>query len=55
MPKWAEKKIKARGGVVRWRIKKVDGKTLRCAITKKAGKRGGKTVCYKISTKKKRR
>lgn len=55
MPKAAERKIKARGGAIRWRMKRVNGKLLRCAVTKKAGKRGGKTVCYKVRTKKKRR
>ena len=48
MPKAAEKKIKARGGAVRWRMKKAkDGTMMRCAITRKAGPQGGKTVCYK--------
>lgn len=52
MPASAERKIKARGGAVRWRVIKRDGETLRCAITKKTGKRGGRTVCYPIKTKK---
>lgn len=54
-PKGVEKKIKARGGVKRWRIKRVGGKLLRCAVTKKAGPRGGKTVCYPVPRKTKRR
>ncbi len=54
MPKAAERKIKARGGAMRWRIIKRDGKTLRCAITRKPGKRGGRTVCYTIKTKKRK-
>jgi len=52
MPKAAERKIKARGGVKRWRMIKVGGKLLRCAVTRKAGPRGGKTVCYKIRKRK---
>lgn len=51
MPKAVERKIKARGGVRRWRMKKVGGKLFRCAITKKAGKRGGKSICYKVKGK----
>jgi len=49
----AERKIKARGGAVRWRMKKTNG-LLRCAVTKRKGPRGGKTVCYKVRRKKKR-
>ncbi len=55
MPKSAERKIKARGGAKRWRVIKRNGKTLRCAITKKAGPQGGKTVCYPIKVKKVKR
>lgn len=51
MPKAAERKIKARGGAKRWRMKKVDGKMLRCAITKKSGPQGGQTVCYPVARK----
>ena len=51
MPKAAEKKIKARGGAKRWRMKRVDGKLLRCAVTKKAGPEGGQTVCYPVKKK----
>jgi len=50
MPDWAERKIKERGGVARWRTIKRDGKTLRCAVTKKAGPQGGKTVCYPVES-----
>lgn len=50
MPEWAEKKIKSRGGATRWRTVKKGGKTLRCAVTKKAGPQGGKTVCYEIGS-----
>ena len=48
MPKAAEKKIKSRGGAKKWRTIKKGGKTLRCAVTRKSGPKGGKTVCYKI-------
>lgn len=50
MPEWAEKQAKARGGVIRYRMMKKDGQLLRCMVTKKAGKRGGKTICYKVSS-----
>jgi len=51
MPKSAEKKIKKRGGVKKWRMVKKNGKLMRCAVTKKSGPRGGKTVCYKVKKK----
>ena len=54
MPRWAEKLAKKRGGVTRYRVIKRDGQTLRCMVTRKAGPKGGKTICYKISTKKKK-
>lgn len=47
MPKSAEKKIKRQGGAVRYRTVKKNGKTLTCAVTRKAGPAGGKTVCWK--------
>jgi len=47
MPKSAEKKIKKQGGVSKYRTVKSGNKTLTCAITKKAGPKGGKTVCWK--------
>lgn len=46
MPKSAEREIKKRGGVARYRTVKKDGKTMTCAVTKKAGPRGGRTVCW---------
>lgn len=52
MPKAVERKIAKRGGAVKWRMKRVDGKLLRCAITRRAGPRGGKTVCYRVRKKK---
>ena len=53
MPKAAERKAKARGGVVRYRMVRKDGQLLRCMITRKAGPRGGKTICCKVSEKSK--
>jgi hypothetical protein len=42
-----EAKIKARGGAMRYRTIKSGGKTLKCAITRRKGPRGGKTICWK--------
>jgi len=40
-----EQQIAARGGAVRWRtVKLKDGRTVRVAVVKKAGPRGGHTV-----------
>jgi hypothetical protein len=40
-----EKQIAARGGAVRWRtVKLKNGKTIRVAVVRKAGSRGGHTV-----------
>jgi hypothetical protein len=40
-----ESEIKARGGAKRWRtVKLPNGKTVKVAIVKKAGPRGGHTV-----------
>lgn len=40
-----ESEIKARGGAKRWRtVTLPDGRTIRVAIVKKAGPRGGHTV-----------
>lgn len=47
MPKKAEKKIRKQGGVKKYRRIKKGGKTLTCAITKKKGPKGGRTVCWK--------
>jgi len=47
MPKKSEKQIRKQGGAVKYRkIKKPGGGTMTCAVTKKKGKRGGKTVCW---------
>ncbi len=48
MPAWAEKQAAKQGGVARWRMMKKNGKTYRCMITRKEGKRGGKTICYEV-------
>lgn len=40
-----ESEIARRGGAVKWRsVKLKDGRTIRVAVVKKAGPRGGKTV-----------
>lgn len=46
MPRSAEKKIRKQGGAVRHRTIKKGGKTLTCAITRKKGPSGGRTVCW---------
>lgn len=55
MPKWAERKARSRGGVKRYRMMKSGGKLFRCMVTKKAGPRGGHTVCYRVKKKKRRK
>lgn len=41
-------KVKARGGSVRTRTKKLpDGKYMTCEVVRKPGPRGGRTVCSK--------
>ncbi len=47
MPLIADQKVKARGGAKKYRTKKVGKTTLICAITRKSGPKGGKTVCWK--------
>lgn len=48
MPKSAEKKIRKQGGASKYRrVKKPGGGTMTCAVTKRKGPRGGKTVCWK--------
>lgn len=46
MPKAAEKQIKKQGGAARYRTIKKGGKTMTCAVTRKQGPSGGKTVCW---------
>lgn len=49
-----EAEIKARGGAKRWRtVKLPDGRTIRVAVVKKAGPRGGHTVAGPVRGKKK--
>lgn len=48
-----EAEIKARGGAKRWRtVKLPDGRTIKVAIVKKAGPRGGHTVAGPVRGKK---
>lgn len=48
-----ESEIKARGGAKRWRtVTLPDGRTIRVAIVKKAGPRGGHTVAEPVRGKK---
>lgn len=48
-----ESEIKARGGAKRWRtVTLPDGRTIRVAIVKKAGPRGGHTVAGPVRGKK---
>ncbi len=46
MPASAERKIRKQGGVARYRTIERYGKAYTCAVTKRAGARGGKTVCW---------
>ena len=48
MPDWFDKLVRRRGGVVRWRTIKRGGHLIRIAVTRKKGKRGGKSVGYRI-------
>ena len=48
-----EAEIKARGGAKRWRtVKLPDGRTVKVAVVKKAGPRGGHTVAGPVRGKK---
>lgn len=47
MPKSAERKIERQGGASKYRTVKKDGHTFTCAITKKEGPKGGRTVCWR--------
>lgn len=44
MPKSLKSKIRARGGAVKVRTKKIRGGYLRIIVTKRKGPRGGKTI-----------
>lgn len=46
MPAEAEKQIKKQGGVARYRTLKKDSKLFTCAVTRKEGPKGGRTVCW---------
>ncbi len=46
MPKSAERKMAARGGVARYRALKRGGKLFTCGITREAGPKGGHSVCW---------
>lgn len=47
-----EAAIRARGGAVRYRtIKTKSGKTLKVAVVRKSGPRGGRTVAWKANGK----
>ncbi len=43
-----EAQIRKRGGAKKWRTIKVNGKTIKIAIVRKAGPRGGHTVASKL-------
>ena len=46
MPSSLDKLIKRRGGSIRWRAHKINkSQYLLCAVTRKKGKKGGRTVC----------
>lgn len=47
MPKEVERKIAGRGGAKTYRTMKSGDSTFTCAITKRSGPKGGKTVCWK--------
>lgn len=50
-----EEEIARRGGAKRWRtVKLSDGRTVRVAVVRKAGPRGGHTVAGKVRKDKKR-
>lgn len=46
-----EKEIRERGGALRWRtVKLPNGKTVRVAVVRRAGPRGGHTVAGPVHT-----
>lgn len=48
-----EREIAQRGGAIRWRtVKLKDGKTIRVAIVRRKGPRGGRTVAGPVHAKK---
>lgn len=46
MPAEAERKMARQGGAARYRTIKRGDKTFTCAVTRKTGPKGGKTVCW---------
>jgi hypothetical protein len=52
MPAPTEREIRRRGGVIRYRTKRVSRKKyLRVAVVRHKGKRGGNTVAYVVKRK----
>jgi hypothetical protein len=47
-----EKEIKKRGGAIRYRTKKLDGKYIHIAVVPQAGPRGGHTIAGPVHEKK---
>jgi hypothetical protein len=54
MPASIERKIRARGGVIRYRSAKHGGKLFRVAVVRKKGPRGGRTIEWPVRKKKSR-
>jgi hypothetical protein len=48
MPTPIDKEIAKRGGVIRWRDRRVGKRLFRIAVVRKPGPRGGKTVSYEV-------
>ena len=48
MPTPIDAQIKARGGVIRWRERKVGSRLFRIAVVRKPGPRGGRTISYEV-------
>lgn len=46
MPANSERQIQRRGGAARYRTIKSGDKTMTCAVTRKPGPQGGRTVCW---------
>lgn len=55
MPKQAKRKARRRGGIARYRMMKKGGRLWRCMITRKAGPRGGRTICYRVRKRKRKK
>jgi len=48
MPTPIDKQIAARGGVIRWRVRKAGKREFRIAVLKTKGPRGGRTLSYEV-------